>query len=64
MSKENEKCPTDGEKTHVYTQRRSDINAMEMTKSTSMAVGVIHVGKDKRNNTNTKMNVWNTKEFS
>lgn len=32
----------------------SGINAIGMTKSTSMAVGVICVGEDGRNNTNTK----------
>lgn len=65
MSKKNERCPTDGEKIHVYTQREvSNINAMGMTKSTSMAVREIHIGEHKRNNTNTKGNVWNTKGIS
>lgn len=64
MSKRIEKCPIDEEKIHVHAKRRSRINAMGMTKSTSMAVGVIYVREDGRSNTNIKGNTWNTKEFS
>lgn len=64
MRKRIEKYLTDGEKIHVHAKRMSGINAMETTKSTSMAVGVIHVGEDRRSNTDTKGNAWNIWEFS
>lgn len=54
MRKRIEKYLTDGEKIRVHAKRMSGINGMEMTKSTSMAVGVIHVGEHRRSNTDTK----------
>lgn len=64
MRKRIEKYLTDGEKIRVHAKRMSGINGMEMTKSTSMAVGVIHVGEHRRSNTDTKGNARNTREFS
>lgn len=55
------KCPTYVRKIHVHAKRRNSINTMGMMKSTSMAVGVIHVGEDERSNI--KGMHWNTKEF-
>ena len=63
VSKKIEKHPTDGEKVHVHAKRRSGINVMGMTKSTTKALVVIHVGEDGRSNTNTKGNAWTNKEF-
>lgn len=63
VSKKMEKHPADGEKVRVRAKRRSGINVMRMTKSTTKALVVIRVAEDGRSNTNTKGDAWTTKEF-